>query len=119
MANISFVVSYWKQSTGLTGQNLNEDNARKFARVAAKFEKKTGKELSKTRAYKASRTAARQVKAEFGSRIVSNSKATFDLLLTGIDRTLDRKNHTIDMGAFDVQDIVELANLPKGKRKSA
>jgi len=119
MANVSFVVSYWKQSTGLTGQNLNEDNARKFARVAAKYEKKTGKTLSKTRAYKASRHAARTIKAEFGSRIMSNSKATFELLLTGIDRTLDRKNHAIDLGAFNVQDIVELANMPKGKRKSA
>jgi hypothetical protein len=119
MANVSFSVSYWKQSTGLTGQNLSEDNARKFARVAAKFEKKTGQSLSKVRAYRASRHAARQVKAEFGSRIMSNSKATFEILLTGIDRTLDRKNHAIDLGAFNVQDIVELANKPRGKRKSA
>jgi len=123
MANISFVVSYWKQSTGLTGQNLNEDNARKFSRIARKYEKKTGKRLSKVRAYKASRHAARLIKAEFGSRIVSNSKSTFELLLTAVDRTLDRKNHAIDLGAFNVQDIIELAQLPTGasahKRKSA
>lgn len=119
MANVSINLSYWKQSTGMTGQNLNEDNARKFERVAQKYEKKTGQQLSKVRAYKASRTAARMVKAEFGSRIVSNSKATFEMLLTGIDRTLDRKNHTIDLGAFDVQDISELANLPKGRKKAA
>jgi hypothetical protein len=46
-------VSFWKQSTGLTGQNLNEDNARKFARVARKFNKKTGLKLSKMAAYRA------------------------------------------------------------------
>jgi hypothetical protein len=122
MANVSFNVSYWKQSTGLTGQNLNEDNARKFARVATKFEKKTGKKLSKLRAYKASRNAARMAKAELGSRIMSNSKCTFDILLTAIDRTLDRKNHTIDFGAFNVKDIAELSCLPTGSkahRKSA
>jgi hypothetical protein len=123
MAKVNFVVSYWKQSTGLTGQNLNEDNARKFDRIAKKYEKKTGKRLSKVRAYKASRHAARLVKAEFGSRIVSNSKSTFELLLTAVDRTLDRKNHAIDLGAFNVQDILELAQLPTGasahKRKSA
>ena len=110
MAQVSINVSYWKQSTGLTGQNLNEDNQRKYARVATKFEKKTGRTLSKTRLYKASRVAARKVKAEFGSRIMSNSKATFDLLLTGVDKTLDRKNHTLDFGEFNVSDILDLAN---------
>lgn len=118
MANVSINVNYWKQSTGLTGQNLSEDNQRKYSRVAAKYEKKTGKSLSKVRLYKASRHAARAIKEEMGSRILSNSKATFDVLLTGVDRTLDRKNHTVDFGAFDVQDIMDLANQPKGRRKA-
>lgn len=118
MAQVSFNVSFWNQSTGLTGQNLNEDNARKFARVATKFEKKTGQTLSKVRSYKASRHASRLLKAEFGSRIVSNSKCTFDMLLTGIDKTLDRKNHNLEFGQFNVTDILELANLPS-KRKQA
>lgn len=118
MANVSINVNYWKQSTGLTGQNLSEDNQRKFSRVATKYENKTGKSLSKVRLYKASRIAARQVKEEFGTRIVCNSKTTFELLLTGVDRTLDRKNHNIDLGAFDVQDIMDLANKPRGKKRA-
>jgi len=119
MANVSIAINYWNQSTGITGQNLTQENQAKFTRVATKYKKKTGQTLSKTRAYKASREAARTVKHEFGSRIGSNSKATFDLLLTGIDRTLDRKNHNIDLGAFNVQEISDLANLPKGPRKAS
>lgn len=111
-------VSFWRQSTGLTGQNLNQDNQNKFSRVARKFEKRTGQKLSKVRLYKASRHAARQIKAEFGSRIVSNSKATFEMLLTGVDKTLDRKNHTIDFGAFNVSAIADLACQYKGKKSA-
>ena len=106
MANVSIAINYWNQSTGMTGQNLTQENQAKFTRVATKYKKKTGQTLSKTR-------------AQFGSRIGSNSKATFDLLLTGIDRTLDRKNHNIDLGAFNVQEISDLANLPMGPRKAS
>ena len=77
MAKVSFNVSYWKQSTGLTGQNLSEANQRKFTRVATKYNKRTDKELSK-------------------------------------------RPHEIDMGAFNVTNIVDLASKPVGrKRKSA
>ena len=120
MAYVSIAFDFWKQTTGLTEQNLNPDNQKYFTRVAAKYKKKKDITLSKTRCYLASRNAARQIKAEYGSRIMSNSKCTFDLLLTAFDKTLDRKNHTIDLGAFNVQDIAELANKPVGrKRKSA
>jgi len=115
----SINVSFWKQSTGLTGQNLNEDNARKFDSVARKFNKKTGLKLSKMAAYRASRSVARELKAEYGSRIVSNSKTTFELLLTGVDKTLDRKNHNIDLGTFDISSITDLACKPTGRKKSA
>ena len=110
----SINVSYWRQSTGLTGQNLNEDNQRKFARVARKFNKKTGLKLSKVATYKASRVGARKIKAEFGTRIVSNSKATFEMVLTAVDKTLDRKNHNVDLGEFNVSNIAELACKPTG-----
>ena len=106
-------VRYWFQSTGLTGQNLSEANQRKFARIATKYKKKTGTSCQK-RCYKASRVAARQLKAEFGTRILSNSITTFELLLTGIDKTLDRKNHVIDFGAFDVDHIADLSCATTG-----
>ena len=112
--SINVNVSYWFQSTGLTGQNLSEANQRKFARVATKYKKKTGDKLSKMRCYKASRVAARQLKAEFGTRILSNSITTFELLLTGIDKTLDRKNHVIDFGSFDVDKITDLSCATTG-----
>lgn len=106
-----------RATTGLTGQNMNPDNDLKFDRVAKKFNKHTGLKLSKVGCYKASRVGARKIKAEFGSRIVCNSKATMELLLTGIDKTLDRKNHNVDLGEFNVTDILDLAC--KYKRKQA
>jgi hypothetical protein len=120
--NINVNVGYWFQGTGLTGQNLSEHNQNKFTRVATKYKRKTGQKLSKMRCYRASRNAARQIKDEFGTRILSNSITTFEMLLTGIDKTLDRKNHTIDLGAFKIDDIAELACAPTGAaahRKSA
>jgi len=120
--NVNVNVAYWFQGTGLTGQNLSEHNQNKFTRVATKYKRKTGQKLSKMRCYKASRHAARQMKSEFGSRILSNSIATFEMLLTGIDKTLDRKNHNLNLGAFNVADIADLACAPTGAaahRKSA
>ena len=70
-------------------------------------------------AYRTSRIVARELKAEYGSRIVSNSKTTFELLLTGVDKTLDRKNHNIDLGTFDISSITDLACKPTGRKKSA
>jgi len=114
MANVSFNVSYWRQSTGLTGQNLSERNQAKFARVARKFEKKLDMKLSKTRLYKASREAARQLKAEYGGRILSHSICTFELLMTAVDKELSKRPHEIDFGAFDVSNIRDLACAPTG-----
>ena len=118
--NVNVNVAYWFQGTGLTGQNLSEHNQNKFTRVATKYKRKTGNKLSKMRCYKASRHAARQIKAEFGTRILSNSITTFEMLLTGIDKTLDRKN--VDLGELNVADIADLACAPTGAaahRKSA
>ena len=120
--SIKIDVDFWFQGTGLTGQNLSEHNQNKFTRVATKYKRKTGNKLSKMRCYKASRHAARQIKAEFGTRILSNSITTFEMLLTGIDKTLDRKNHNVDLGEFNVADIADLACAPTGAaahRKSA
>lgn len=121
MANVSFVVSYWNQSTGLTGQNLSERNQAKFSRIARKYKKKTGLNLSKTRLYKASRDAARQLKAEYGGRLLSHSICTFELLITAVDKELSKRPHEIDMGAFNVSSITQLACSPRGwaARKSA
>jgi len=112
--NVNVNVGYWFQGSGLTGQNLSEHNENKFQRVATKYKRKTGNKLSKMRCYHASRVGARKLKAEFGTRILSNSITTFEMLLTGIDKTLDRKNHNVDLGEFNVADIADLACAPTG-----
>ena len=50
---------------------------------------------------------------------MSHSICTFELLLTAVDKELSKRPHEIDMGAFNVQTIAQLANQPAGKRKSA
>ena len=112
--SIKIDVDFWFQGTGLTGQNLSQHNQNKFERVATKFERKGYGKLSKMRVYRASRIGARMLKAEYGVRILSGSILTFEMLLTGIDKTLDRKNHNIDLGAFEVADIADLACAPTG-----
>lgn len=99
-------VKYWFQSTGLTGQNLSESNQNKYVRVNAKMVRKHGVRLSKVACYKASRTAARMAKDEFGTRIGSNSIMTFEMVLTGVDKWLDGKNHNIDLSEFGVTDVI-------------
>jgi len=95
-------VTYWKQSTGLTGQNLTQSNQKKFARVAKKYHKVTGYQLSKMKLYKASRIGARQVKKEFGARIGSTSIAMFEIVLTGIYQELVGLKTKVDFGTFKV-----------------
>ena len=99
-------VKYWFQSTGLTGQNLSESNQVKYDRVNAKMIRKHGVRVSKMACYLASRVAARKVKDEFGTRIGSNSITTFEMVLTGVDKFLDGKNHNIDLSEFGVTDVV-------------
>ena len=99
-------VKYWFQSTGLTGQNLSESNQNKYIRVNAKMVRKHGVRLSKVACYKASRTGARKLKDEYGTRIGSNSITTFEMVLTGVDKWLDRKNNNIEMSEFGVEDIL-------------
>lgn len=116
MAIKTINATFWKQSTGLTGQNLTQSNQNKFARVAKKYKKVTEKSLSKTRLYKASRVGARQIKKEFGARIGSTSIATFEMLLTAIDKELNGVKHSIDFGSFKVKSHVDFANSNTRKK---
>jgi hypothetical protein len=36
------------------------------------------------------------------------------MVLTAVDKTLDRKNHNVDLGEFNVSNIAELACKPTG-----
>ena len=108
--SINVNVSYWFQSTGLTGQNLTEQNSRLFNRVQTKFRKKGFGKLSKMKCYHASRIGARMVKDEFGSPIGSNSKATFARVLTGVDQWLNGSNNIeLDFRTFEIETPTDLA----------
>lgn len=82
------------------------------------IKKVTEKSLSKTRLYKASRVGAREMKQEFGTRIGSTSIATFEMLLTAIDKELNGAKHSIDFGSFKVKSHVDFANSTKTRKKA-
>jgi len=115
MAIKTISATFWKQSTGLTGQNLTQSNQNKFTRVAKKYKKVTEKSLSKTKLYKASRVGARKMKQEFGTRIGSTSIATFEMLLTAIDKELNGVRHSIEFGEFQVKSYNDFANSTRKK----
>ena len=116
MAIKTINATYWKQSSGLTGQNLTQSNQAKFTRVAKKYHRITEQSLSKMKLYKASRIGARQIKKEFGARIGSTSIATFEMLLTAIDKELNGVKHSIDFGSFKVKSHVDFANSNTRKK---
>ena len=118
MAIKTINATFWKQSTGLTGQNLTQSNQNKFTRVAKKYKKVTEKSLSKTRLYKASRVGARNLKKEFGTRIGSTSIATFEMLLTAIDKELNGVKHSIEFGEFQVKSHIDFANSTATRKKA-
>ncbi len=116
MAIKTINATYWKQSSGLTGQNLTQSNQKKFTRVAKKYHKVTESTLSKMKLYKASRIGARQIKQEFGARIGSTSVATFEMLLTAIEQELKGMKTAIDFGSFKVKSYSDFSNSNTRKK---
>lgn len=117
MSAKKYNIEFWFQGTGLTGQNLSEHNQNKFDRVSAKFERKGYGKLSKMRLYHASRIGARMLKSEYGVRICSGSITTFEMVLTGVDKWLDGKNHNIDLTQFGINNPAELACHKAGRKR--
>ena len=55
------------------------------------------------------------MKQEFGTRIGSTSIATFEMLLTAIDKELNGVRHSIEFGEFQVKSYNDFANSTRKK----
>ena len=81
MSKKNINVSYWKQSTGRTGQCLTERGQKLFDTTSALFTKVTGKKLSKERVYDIVLNVSRQAKVDEGFYIQNTSSSAFMLVM--------------------------------------
>jgi hypothetical protein len=58
------------------------------------------------------------LKKEFGTRIGSTSIATFEMLLTAIDKELNGVKHSIEFGEFQVKSYNDFANSTATRKKA-
>lgn len=81
MSKKTINVSYWKQSTGRTGQCLTERGQKLFDTTSALYTKVTGKKLSKERVYDLCLNVCRAGRQEEGFYIQSTAPTSFMLLM--------------------------------------
>ena len=77
MSNKTINVSYWKQSTGRTGQCLTERGQKIFDTLAPIYEEVVGLSLSKEQMYDMSLTLSRSTKNEEGFYIQNTASTAF------------------------------------------
>src|SRR5210317_2500581 len=77
MSNKTFNVSYWKQSTGRTGQCLSERGQNLFDTLQPIYEEVVGLPLSKMKLYKLSLEMSRGAKADEGFYIQNTATTAF------------------------------------------
>lgn len=106
-------VSFWKQSTGITGQCLTERTQALFDRVSAMYNDVTGKKLSKMRLYEQARVKAREAKQEIVGkpRMMDTASAAFGIQLKELEKSL-REIRKAQASIVEVQfDTMEVSNL--------
>ena len=121
MSKKNINVSYWKQSTGRTGQCLTERGQKLFDTTSALFTKVTGKKLSKERVYDIVLGVSRQAKEEEGFYIQNTSSSAFMLIMQDLAsfcraelKGYDYKQ--ITFGQFKVDKLYKLAKAKAGRR---
>ena len=123
MSKKNINVSYWKQSTGRTGQCLTERGQKLFDTTSALFTKVTGKKLSKERVYDIVLGVSRQAKEEEGFYIQNTSSSAFMLIMQDLASfcraELEGYEYKqITFGQFKFDKLHKLARAKRG-RKSA
>ena len=123
MSKKNINVSYWKQSTGRTGQCLTERGQKLFDTTSALFTKVTGKKLSKERVYDIVLNVSRQAKVDEGFYIQNTSSSAFMLVMQDLSSfcraELEGYEYKqITFGKFKFDRLHKLARAKRG-RKSA
>ena len=118
MSNKTLNVSYWKQSTGKTGQCLSERGQKIFDTLTPIYEEVVGLPLSKMKVYGMSR----QGRADEGFYIQNTATTAFMVLvqdMTSICRAIRKGKEvkSISYGTFNVSNLKNLAKSKLGRKK--
>ena len=121
MSKKNINVSYWKQSTGRTGQCLTERGQKLFDTTSALYTKATGEKLSKERIYDLCLGVSRQAKIDEGFYIQNTSSSAFMLVMQDLSsfcraelKGYDYKQ--ITFGQFKVDKLYKLARAKAGRK---
>ena len=123
MSKKNINVTYWTQSTGVTGQCLSERGQKLFDTTSALYFQATGEKLSKMKLYDIVLTECRQTKKSDGFYIRNISTAGFMVAmqdLASIWRAYlkDKEYKSISFGQFQVGKLHKLARGKVGRKKS-
>ena len=122
MSKKTLNVSYWKQSTGRTGQCLSERGQKIFDTLQPIYEEVVGLPLSKMKLYKLSLEMSKSAKEDEGFYIQNTATTAFMVLvqdLTSVCRAI-RKGKEYDSksyGSFKVTNLKDLAKSKLGRKK--
>ena len=121
MSKKNINVTYWTQSTGITGQCLSERGQKLFDTTSALYFQATGEKLSKMKLYDIVLTECRETKKSDGFYIRNISTAGFMVAmqdLASICRAYlkDREYKSISFGQFQVGKLHKLARGKVGRK---
>jgi len=122
MSKKTFNVSYWKQSTGRTGQCLSERGQNLFDTLEPIYEEVVGLPLSKMKLYKLSLEMSRGAKADEGFYIQNTATTAFMVLLqdlTSVCRAIrkGKEFNSKSYGSFKVSNLKDLAKSKLGRKR--
>tara|TARA_E500000318_G_C3495135_1_gene186054 strand:- start:204 stop:581 length:378 start_codon:yes stop_codon:yes gene_type:complete len=121
MSKNTINVSFWKQSTGRTGQCLTERGQKLYDVASVLYKQVTGKKLSKERVYDLVLEVSRGARKQEGFYIQNTSSSAFMLAmqdLTSFCRAeLKGKPYkAITFGEFKVDTLTNLATAKVGRK---
>tara|TARA_R100000742_G_C4270824_1_gene89601 strand:- start:576 stop:947 length:372 start_codon:yes stop_codon:yes gene_type:complete len=121
MSKKNINVSYWKQSTGRTGQCLTERGQKLFDKTSDLYTSATGQRLSKERVYDCVLEVSRQAKQDEGFYIQNTSSSAFMILMQDLAsicraKLNDRDYKSISFGSFNLPNIHALAKAKVGRK---
>ena len=123
MSKKNINVTYWTQSTGVTGQCLSERGQKLFDTTSALYYQATGEKLSKMKLYDIVLTECRETKKSDGFYIRNISTAGFMVAMQDLASVCraylkDREYKSISFGQFKVGKLHKLARGKVGRKKS-